>query len=108
MKRNVLMQLRSLMMAMTLAGAFVLGGCVMEEPQLDAVSDTALESTAAPASQEAVQPGQDGFETEAVCPLRWTCDSVFNYYSTQSACITACGADPCYRDYDCRGACLCP
>ena len=108
MKRNSLMtQARILMMAMTLASAFVLGACVMEAPESDDVAETALESTASPASEEMAPASQDDLGTEAICPLRWTCDSI-SYYSTQSACLTACAGATCYRDYDCRGTCVCP
>jgi hypothetical protein len=108
MKRNSLMiHVRNLMVAMTLASAFVLGACVMEEPDSDGVAETALESTVLSPSQESVQFSQDDFETEATCPLRWTCDSGI-YYSTQSQCLAACGGATCYRDYDCSGSCFCP
>lgn len=108
MKRNSLMtQARILMMAMTLASAIVLGACVMEEPQLDEVTEQALESTASQSAEESLPSSQDEFQPDAICPLRWTCDS-FSYYGTQSQCIAACGGEPCYRDYYCNGTCFCP
>ncbi len=46
----------------------------------------------------------------ATCPLKWFCDGNWQYYSTQSACNTACSpyGYTCYRDYACTGNCLCP
>jgi hypothetical protein len=108
MKRNSLItRFRTLAVAVTLASAFVLGACVIDTPEPDDVTEAVLESTASESTQEDIQPSQEGLGTEAICPLRWTCDSI-SYYSTQSACVTACGGEPCYRDYDCRGTCLCP
>jgi hypothetical protein len=107
MKRNSLMQLRNLMIAMTLASAFVLGACVMDAPESDEVTEQALESTESAPSQEILQSSQDGLQPEAICPRLWTCDFI-GYFTTQSQCLAACGGEPCYRDYDCSGACTCP
>jgi hypothetical protein len=107
MRRNsFITRFQILVAAMTLAGAFLLGSCVIESPESDEVTEAVLESTASESTPESAQAAQEDLGTEAICPLRWTCDSI-SYYSTQSACVTACGG-PCYRDYDCRGSCICP
>lgn len=44
----------------------------------------------------------------SICPLQWWCDTTMSYYSTSTACATACGSTACYRDYNCNGFCTCP
>ncbi len=108
MKRNSFMTpLRTLMIAMTLAGALVLGACVVDTTAPDEVTEQALESIVEPAAEESIPSSQDELQPEAICPLRWTCDFV-SYYSTKTQCTAACGGDPCFRDYDCSGTCVCP
>jgi hypothetical protein len=104
--RSLMTKLRILMIAMVLGSAFLLGACVVEAPESDEVTESALESTDV-SSSELTQSAEDEFETEAGCPLRWTCD-LGGYYSTQSLCLAGCSGGPCYRDYDCSGACVCP
>lgn len=106
MNRSLMMKLRILMIALTLGSAFVLGACVVDAPESDNLTESALESTDV-SSSELTQSTEDEFETEAICPLRWTCDSG-SFYSTQSQCIAACNGATCYRDYDCSGSCVCP
>jgi hypothetical protein len=95
------------MVAMALGGALVLGACVVDVSASDDVAETSLENTSSETSQELSWSSDDGAETEAICPRRWTCDSS-SFYSTQQTCINATGCSTCYRDYDCNGSCLCP
>lgn len=104
MNRNsLMMKLRIWMIALTLGTAFALGACVVEAPE--DLTESALES-AGVSSSELKQSAEDEFETEALCPLRWTCD-YWLYYSTLAQCTAACGSS-CFRDYDCSGSCICP
>jgi hypothetical protein len=108
MNRNALMTpLRTLMIAMTLAGAFALGACVIDTTEPDEVTEQALESAVTASAEESIQSSQDELQPEGICPAGWTCDSA-GFYSTKAQCIAACGSEPCYRDYDCSGACICP
>jgi hypothetical protein len=43
----------------------------------------------------------------AICSRKWTCWNGF-WYSTQTACTTACGGATCEQDYYCNGSCVCP
>lgn len=107
MKRNsLMMKLRTLMIVIALGSAFVLGACVVEAPESDEVTESVLESTDV-SSSELTQSTEDELGTEALCPLRWTCD-FGAYYSTKTACLADCSGGTCFRDYDCSGACVCP
>ncbi|MDY7227219.1 hypothetical protein [Hyalangium rubrum] len=50
---------------------------------------------------------EENVSAQAICARKWTCDWG-TYYSTASACSTACGGNTCYLDYDCNGRCVCP
>ncbi len=68
----------------------------------------ASESAQVTEKQPALSSSSDQTVTEmTACLLQWTCDSI-TYYSTSTQCATACGANTCYRDYNCNGHCICP
>ncbi len=107
MKRNsLMMKLRTLMIVIALGSAFVLGACVVEAPESDEVTESAMESTDV-SSSELTQSAEEELGTEATCPLRWTCDFGV-YYATRASCLADCSGGTCYRDYDCSGPCVCP
>jgi hypothetical protein len=78
------------------------GGAIESEQDQDSIQ-------AAPQGSE--QSATEGDVTAmGICPLQWYCDGTARYYSTQSACNTACApyGYTCYRDYACTGSCICP
>ena len=65
----------------------------------------------APASESiSVDPQRpEGDVTQqALCPLKWYCDTTRRYYNTSELCAAACGSVACYREHQCGGGCLCP
>ncbi|MCP3064039.1 hypothetical protein LXT21_35210 [Myxococcus sp. K38C18041901] len=70
-----------------------------------------VEPEQAPASETVTSesPRSEGeVSAMAICPQKWTCNPMSNYYGTLESCTAACGTNICYRDFDCRGACFCP
>jgi hypothetical protein len=92
------MRINSVVAALMAGLALAVTGCGVE-------SESESENPQAPVSETAPADGQ--VTAMAICPLKWTCNWV-KYYSTESACTTACGATPCFTDYACTGSCLCP
>lgn len=93
------MRITSVVVALAAGFTLALTGCGGTiVPEESPNSDTAVTD----------QQGAPGDVTaQAICPLRWTCDWT-HWYGTQTQCQTACGANPCERDYACNGTCVCP
>jgi hypothetical protein len=75
-----------------------------------------IESEQAPEIVQAETQGAEQVDSEGDvtamgwCPRKWFCEGNWQYYSTQSACNTACApyGYTCYMDYACNGTCVCP
>ncbi|QRN95925.1 hypothetical protein JRI60_43945 [Archangium violaceum] len=94
------MRINSVVAALIAGLALAVTGCGVE-------SESESENPQAPVSESEAAPADGQVTAMAICPLKWTCNWV-RYYSTQSACTTACGATPCFTDYACTGSCVCP
>lgn len=90
------MRITSVVVAFVAGLTLAMTGCGGVEPEQSPGTDPAVE-----------QGAPDDVTAQAVCPLKWLCDTTGKYYSTQSTCASACDVT-CYRDYACTGTCICP
>ncbi len=90
------MRIKSSLTAFIAGLALSLSACATEAVIVD-------EPTAAAEARDSTEQGVGS----APCKLAWTCDYQ-RYYTTQSQCAAACGAQPCEQDYACNRSCVCP
>ena len=113
-KSSLQLDIRILAILVILGSMVALGACVPAEPASSDDSVTAVPESAGAVSNatenidlaKGTSESGDDFETQGLCPLRWTCGGP--YYGTKTQCIAACGDDLCYREPDCSGSCICP
>lgn len=89
--------MRPMILAVALLAAI---GC--SRPTAPAPTEAIAEPQAVPASLS-LSPSQT-----AICPTQWNCDITGKWYTTKSACISACAGGSCFLDTNCNGRCICP
>jgi hypothetical protein len=66
-----------------------------------------IQAPEAVTAEEQVSTETENVTAMAICPRKWTCWNGY-WYSTQTACTTACGGATCELEYACNGTCVCP